>query len=112
MATKRKKQSGYRQNSTRKKTEDCAVENGVKISKNNRKRRNIAKKKRQLFMNENDYRLRLQEVLYNPDYIIQKIFRKDGPDLGVEFDSLPDNSFRCCNPGVNFDLDLFYWLFY
>ncbi|KAK4480454.1 hypothetical protein RD792_013527 [Penstemon davidsonii] len=46
-------------------------------------------------MNENDYRLRLQEVLYTPEHILTKIFRKDGPALGVEFDSLPSNAFLC-----------------
>ncbi|XP_071723804.1 homeobox-DDT domain protein RLT3 [Rutidosis leptorrhynchoides] len=33
-----------------------------------------------------------QELLA-PDYILKKIFRKDGPPLGVEFDSLPSKGF-------------------
>ncbi|OVA10751.1 Homeobox domain [Macleaya cordata] len=33
-----------------------------------------------------------QEIL-PPDYILKKIFRKDGPPLGVEFDSLPLGAF-------------------
>ncbi|KAI3458724.1 hypothetical protein Pfo_015387 [Paulownia fortunei] len=57
------------------------------------KRKN--KQNQQLFMNDNDYRLRLQEVLYTPEYIFTKIFRKDGPPLGDQFDSLPSNAFPC-----------------
>ncbi|GAV68407.1 LOW QUALITY PROTEIN: Homeobox domain-containing protein/DDT domain-containing protein [Cephalotus follicularis] len=34
----------------------------------------------------------LQELL-NPQYILRKIFRKDGPPLGVEFDSAPSSAF-------------------
>ncbi|CAM8918053.1 unnamed protein product [Rhodiola kirilowii] len=30
--------------------------------------------------------------LWTPDYIIRKILRKDGPPLGVEFNSIPDRS--------------------
>lgn len=35
----------------------------------------------------------LQNDLYSPDYILKKIFRKDGPPLGSQFDFLPDNAF-------------------
>lgn len=51
------------------------------------------KQHQQLFMNDDDYRLRLQEVLYTPEYIFTKIFRKDGPPLGDQFDSLPSTAF-------------------
>lgn len=34
--------------------------------------------------------------LFTPDYILSKVFRKDGPPLGVEFDSLPSGSFSQC----------------
>ncbi|PRQ51784.1 putative transcription factor & chromatin remodeling DDT family [Rosa chinensis] len=30
--------------------------------------------------------------LQNPDYLLKKVFRKDGPPLGVEFDSLPSQA--------------------
>ncbi|XP_021819888.1 homeobox-DDT domain protein RLT3 isoform X1 [Prunus avium] len=33
----------------------------------------------------------IQELL-TPDYILKKVFRKDGPPLGVEFDSLPSRA--------------------
>ncbi|CAI9768373.1 unnamed protein product [Fraxinus pennsylvanica] len=62
------------------------------------KKRKI-KVQHQLFMNEDDYRLRLQEVLYSPEHILTKIFRKDGPPLGDEFDSLPLNAFLCKKRG-------------
>lgn len=32
--------------------------------------------------------------LFTPDYILSKVFRKDGPPLGVEFDSLPSGAFK------------------
>ncbi|XP_037494138.1 homeobox-DDT domain protein RLT3 isoform X2 [Jatropha curcas] len=42
------------------------------------------KRKKNLFL--------LQDLL-TPDYILRKIFRKDGPPLGAEFDSLPSRAF-------------------
>lgn len=36
----------------------------------------------------------LQDMLHSPDYILKKVFRKDGPPLGVEFDSLPSTTFQ------------------
>jgi len=33
------------------------------------------------------------QVLFSKDYILKRVFRKDGPPLGVEFDSLPSTSF-------------------
>ncbi|XP_021733991.1 homeobox-DDT domain protein RLT3-like isoform X1 [Chenopodium quinoa] len=47
----------------------------------------------------------IQDMLYSSDYIFKKIFRKDGPPLGVEFDPIPETTFqgrndipdsRCC----------------
>ncbi|KAF8007499.1 hypothetical protein BT93_K1498 [Corymbia citriodora subsp. variegata] len=35
----------------------------------------------------------LQDMLFSPDYILKKVFRKDGPVLGAEFDSLPARAF-------------------
>lgn len=35
-----------------------------------------------------------KDVLYSPDYILKKVFRKDGPPLGVEFDCLPSTAFQ------------------
>ncbi|KAL3523710.1 hypothetical protein ACH5RR_016544 [Cinchona calisaya] len=93
MASKRKNQ-----NST-KNTKKGAVKNGWILESTNKKSKNTAKKKQQKkFISEIDYPFRLQEVLYNPDHILQKIFRKDGPVLGVEFDSVPLNAFRYCKP--------------
>ncbi|KAK4747325.1 hypothetical protein SAY87_026362 [Trapa incisa] len=36
----------------------------------------------------------LQDMLLTPEYILQKLFRKDGPPLGTEFDSLPAWAFK------------------
>lgn len=36
----------------------------------------------------------LQDMLFTPEYILQKVFRKDGPPLGVDFDSLPVWAFK------------------
>ncbi|XP_058183362.1 homeobox-DDT domain protein RLT3 [Rhododendron vialii] len=44
-------------------------------------------------------RLRLHDVLLSPDCILKKVFRKDGPPLGVEFDTLPSYAFQLCNKG-------------
>ncbi|XVE72619.1 hypothetical protein DITRI_Ditri11bG0052600 [Diplodiscus trichospermus] len=35
----------------------------------------------------------LPQDLLSPQYVLKKIFRKDGPALGVEFDSLPSQAF-------------------
>lgn len=32
------------------------------------------------------------QELQNPDYLLKRVFRKDGPPLGVEFDSLPSRA--------------------
>lgn len=45
------------------------------------------------------HRLRLHDVLLSPDCILKKVFRKDGPPLGVEFDSLPSHAFEFCKKG-------------
>lgn len=89
MAYKRKKKN----------SKSCAVKNGVNMANSSKKSKNDAEKKQQ-FMNENDYRLRLQEMMFSPEYIVEKFFRKDGPPLGDEFDSLPSRAFRCCEEGV------------
>ncbi|XP_042054023.1 homeobox-DDT domain protein RLT3-like [Salvia splendens] len=52
-----------------------------------------SKRNQHAFMNENDCRHRLQELLYSPEDIFAKIFRKDGPALGDEFGPLPSNAF-------------------
>ncbi|GJT01977.1 DDT domain-containing protein [Tanacetum coccineum] len=39
----------------------------------------------------------IQDDLLSADYIITKVLRKDGPPLGVEFDTLPGHAFRFCN---------------
>ncbi|KAL6545435.1 hypothetical protein OROGR_009309 [Orobanche gracilis] len=57
------------------------------------KRKRNSKQYQQLFVNADDYRLRLQEFLYTPEHIFTKIFRKDSPPLGDQFDFLPSNAF-------------------
>ncbi|KAM3360031.1 homeobox-DDT domain protein RLT3 isoform X1 [Capsicum galapagoense] len=69
------------------------------IKKKKQNKSSKKKQKQQLFMSEDDYRLRLQEGLYSADYILAKIFRKDGPTLGAEFDALPHNAFSRSNKG-------------
>ncbi|XP_055831530.1 homeobox-DDT domain protein RLT3 isoform X2 [Solanum dulcamara] len=75
----------------------------TKKKKQNQNSKKISKRKQQqqqqLFLSEDDYRLRLQEGLYSPDYILAKIFRKDGPPLGGEFDLLPSNAFSRSKKG-------------
>ncbi|XP_065874540.1 homeobox-DDT domain protein RLT3 isoform X2 [Euphorbia lathyris] len=46
----------------------------------------------------------LIQDLMSPDYILEKIFRKDGPPLGVEFDSLPRRAFQYCKDSRNSSL--------
>ena len=41
----------------------------------------------------------LLQHLLTSDYILKKVFRKEGPPLGVEFDSLPSRAF-CCHTGI------------
>ncbi|KAD7479854.1 hypothetical protein R6Q59_008692 [Mikania micrantha] len=41
--------------------------------------------------------LRLQDDLLPAEYILSKVFRKDGPPIGVEFDDLPSHAFRFCD---------------
>ena len=38
----------------------------------------------------------LPQDLLSPQYILKKVFRKDGPPLGVKFDSLPSQAFFNC----------------
>ncbi|KAL6552710.1 hypothetical protein OROHE_008074 [Orobanche hederae] len=57
------------------------------------KRKRKSKQHQRLFVNADDYRLRLQEILYTPEHIFTKIFRKNGPPLGDQFDFLPSNAF-------------------
>lgn len=102
MAYKRKKKN----------SKSCAVKNGVDMANGSKKSKIDAEKKQQ-FMNENDYRLRLQEMMFSPEYIVEKFFRKDGPPLGDEFDSLPSRAFRCCEEGVCLSLSFFlFFLFF
>ncbi|XP_073314795.1 homeobox-DDT domain protein RLT3-like isoform X1 [Primulina huaijiensis] len=78
--------------SSRKDSADCG--NGLNCDGNDYKKRKGRKHDRQrVFMTENDYRTRLQEILYSPEHILMKIFRKDGPTLGGQFDSVPSNAF-------------------
>lgn len=70
-----------------------------------------AMRNQQIYINENDYRHRLQEVLYTPEDIFARIFRKDGPALGDQFDPLPSNAFPGGKKGcfrVLFSFSLFF----
>ncbi|XP_062106724.1 uncharacterized protein LOC133818052 [Humulus lupulus] len=43
----------------------------------------------------------ISQDLFTLDYILNTIFRKDGPPLGVEFDSLPSGKlFHCKDPEI------------
>ncbi|GFS41528.1 hypothetical protein Acr_00g0074910 [Actinidia rufa] len=42
------------------------------------------------------HHLRLHDVFLSTDFILKKVFRKDGPPLGVEFDSLCSQDFLHC----------------
>ncbi|KAJ6329605.1 hypothetical protein OIU77_011139 [Salix suchowensis] len=46
-------------------------------------------------------KLGLIQDLLTSDYILGKIFRKDGPPLGLEFDSLPTRAFHGCEDSRN-----------
>ncbi|XP_011008202.1 PREDICTED: uncharacterized protein LOC105117236 isoform X1 [Populus euphratica] len=46
-------------------------------------------------------KLVLIQDLLTSDYILGKIFRKDGPPLGLEFDSLPTRAFHGCEDSRN-----------
>ncbi|KAK3025527.1 hypothetical protein RJ639_041519 [Escallonia herrerae] len=48
-----------------------------------------SKRKNRQFFDPHRQRFQLQDLLLSPDYILSTIFRKDGPALGVEFDSPP-----------------------
>jgi len=37
----------------------------------------------------------ISQVLFPKDYILSKVFRKDGPPLGSEFDPLPQSAHGC-----------------
>ncbi|KAJ0961479.1 hypothetical protein J5N97_001983 [Dioscorea zingiberensis] len=43
-------------------------------------------------------------VLFSKDYILRKVFRKDGPPLGIKFDPLPGNAFRNCTGTENLSI--------
>ncbi|KAK3020286.1 hypothetical protein RJ639_045835 [Escallonia herrerae] len=60
-----------------------------------------SKRKNRQFFHPLRQRFQLQDLLLSPDYILSKIFRKDGPPLGVEFDSPPHEQgfldYQVCN---------------
>lgn len=49
--------------------------------------------------NQKKHLFGLQDLL-TPEYILKKVFRKDGPPLGVEFDPLPAGALRRCSGSV------------
>jgi len=52
----------------------------------------------------------LSQILFPKDYILRKIFRKDGPPLGSEFDPLPQSE-RDCIRGMPVEKEDHYMLF-
>ena len=46
------------------------------------------------------HRLRLHDVFLSTGFILKKVFRKDGPPLGVEFDSLSSLAFLHSKKGM------------
>ncbi|KAI3721692.1 hypothetical protein L2E82_32709 [Cichorium intybus] len=83
------KQSRGKQQIPRKKCN----EKSIKVAANS----NVRKKRKQPQQLNSKSGLRLVDELLPPDYILRKVFRKDGPPLGVEFDNLPSHAFRFCN---------------
>ncbi|KAL8538980.1 hypothetical protein ACS0TY_000836 [Phlomoides rotata] len=83
---------GNKRKSSRQRCNSESGNGGIHNSKSRVAKRK-SKQNQQLFMNDKDYRMRLQEVLYSPEHIFTKIFRKEGPPLGDQFDSLPSNAF-------------------
>ncbi|KAK1409737.1 hypothetical protein QVD17_36266 [Tagetes erecta] len=65
----------------------------IKVAANS----DVNKKRKQSQKSNSKSGLRLQDDLVSSDYILNKVFRKDGPILGVEFDHLPAHAFRFCN---------------
>ncbi|KVI06242.1 DDT domain-containing protein [Cynara cardunculus var. scolymus] len=68
-------------------------ERNIKVAANS----TVSKKRKQPQHLNSESSLRLQDDLLSPDFILRKVFRKDGPPLGVEFDNLPSHAFRFCN---------------
>lgn len=52
----------------------------------------------------------ISQVLFPKDYILSKIFRKDGPPLGSEFDPLPQSA-HGCNRGTQVTI-VGYWILF
>ncbi|KAL4576674.1 hypothetical protein LXL04_012772 [Taraxacum kok-saghyz] len=82
------KQSRGKQQIPRKKCN----EKGIKVAANS----NVRKKRKQPQQLNSKSGLRLVDDLLPTDYILRKVFRKDGPPLGVEFDNLPSHAFKFC----------------
>ncbi|KAJ0657502.1 hypothetical protein HanLR1_Chr14g0547571 [Helianthus annuus] len=68
-------------------------QNNMKLAANSNKRKQPQKLNSKLG-------LRVQDDLLPAQYILSKVFRKDGPPLGVEFDDLPSHAFRFCTVKV------------
>ncbi|XP_021300642.1 homeobox-DDT domain protein RLT3 isoform X1 [Herrania umbratica] len=51
--------------------------------------------------NQRKKKMLLPQDLLSTQYILKKVFRKDGPPLGVEFDSLPSQAFCHCKGSKN-----------
>ncbi|CAL1408034.1 unnamed protein product [Linum trigynum] len=51
---------------------------------------------------ERSSKLTRVQQLHSSEYIISKVFRKDGPALGVEFDSVPSRGFHTVKESINY----------
>ncbi|XP_076925029.1 homeobox-DDT domain protein RLT3-like [Bidens hawaiensis] len=77
------------------KQKKCNQKKKKSITINNKVAANSNKKRKQPLNSK--LGLRIQDDLLPPQYILSKVFRKDGPSIGVEFDELPTHAFRLCN---------------
>ncbi|PWA91394.1 DDT domain-containing protein [Artemisia annua] len=82
----KKKQARGKKQQQINRTKCVAAKSNVSKKRNNNKKLGLRK---------------IQDDLLPADYIITKVLRKDGPPLGVEFDTLPEHAFRFCNHKVS-----------
>nr|XP_043635084.1 homeobox-DDT domain protein RLT3 [Erigeron canadensis]XP_043635085.1 homeobox-DDT domain protein RLT3 [Erigeron canadensis] len=74
-----------------------------KCNNNNKKNKVVVAGKRKQAVKKSKLGLRLIQLendggLLSSDYILSKVFRKDGPPLGVDFDTVPSHAFHFCIP--------------
>ncbi|GMH07840.1 hypothetical protein Nepgr_009680 [Nepenthes gracilis] len=65
------------------------------INESKKKRKKSYSSLEQGEVDENTKRsILMHDMLYSPDFILKKVFRKDGPPVGVEFDTIPSTTGR------------------